>query len=202
MTYFIRVPERLTEYEWLRDNGLDFKALLLWCHLFYCCSRNGESWFTVGETLKLVGTGRSVKKVNEIIMAMERFKYDGLIDYDEDLTKVSDDRHVTVRINEIFFKGNWKFVQMPVESFRKIRKCEKEIPGDVMIAVYLHVLKNTLDDGWCYLSKERIDRELKLRNGTSSKCLEILAKEKLLRKKVIKNSVTGKKQFLYKKTEN
>lgn len=198
--FFIRVPERLTEHGWLSDNGLNFRALLLWCHLFYNGSRNGDSWITFNELFRLVGADPSKRKKelrNDFIMAMERFRYDGLIDYKEDLSEIGMGDFVKVELKELFFKGKWKFIQLPLESYKVISETVGDVPGDVAVAVYVHVLKNLLSDGWCYLSKRRMDEELHVKNGTSSECLTALTKAGLLKKKTVKNKVTYRMQDLY-----
>lgn len=200
---FIRMPIKLTEYEWLQDNGLNYNATVLWSHLLYYCSWNGDSWITMGELFDFIGIEKTnhrprPKAWNDFLMALNRFDADGFIKVNADLSKIDYETHVTIKINEFAINKKYQFVVLPSEVYQKIRDfVPKEVTGDVILMTYLFIGSHLFDDGWCHHKLDTIRETLHVKKEYVSKAINFLLENNLIVRKVIRNQMTGKCQNLY-----
>jgi len=196
---FIFIPNKLISYDWLESNGLNYKALFLWCHLNYYRSFHNDSWFSLNELYLELGLSKTRKQNNawdDLLMALTRFQFDGYINFNGNLSEIEYNDHLTVKLENKFFSQKTDFTLLEESKFKKIINVGCNVEKDVILEVYLFVTSHLLN-GWCHYGKNKISEELHVRKTKVYESLDFLIKNDFLIAKDVVNSQTGRIQTIY-----
>ena len=196
---FIFIPNKLISCDWLERNGLNHRALFLWCHLWLYHSFYDSSWFSLKELYEEIGIKRTTKKNpawDDLLMTLTRFQTEGFIDFDGNLSDLDFKDHLTVKLNESFFSQKSNFTLMESEKFYKLLNVKCDFEKDVVLKVYAFVISHLLNGRFAY-GINRTAEELHLRNTKVSEILNFLTENDFLESRCVTNPQTGRPQTIY-----
>ena len=196
---FIFIPNKLISYDWLEQNGLNFKALFLWCHLCYYRSFHNDSWFSLKELYLELGLSKTRKQNDawdDLLMSLTRFQFDGYVNFNGNLSEIEYNDHLTVKLENKFFSQKTDFILLEESKFKKLISIGCDIEKDVTLEVFLFVASHLLN-GWCHYGKNKISEELHVRKTKVYESLDFLIKNDFLIAKDVINPQTGRLQTIY-----
>ena len=196
---FIFIPNKLISYDWLEQNGLNFKALFLWCHLWLYHSCYNDSWFSLKELYVEIGIKKTSKKNpawDELLSSLTRFKHDGYVNFDGELSEIGYKDHLTVKLTDKFFAQKSNFTLLESEKIYELLKIKCDFEKDLVLMAYVFVISYLLN-GWCHYGKNKISEELHVRKTKVYESLDFLIKNDFLIAKDVINPQTGRLQTIY-----